>query len=79
MTRTIKGVSYEKWTKLKNLATKEGVSMGNMLENMIDEYSKNADNMWKKILSGEKIISDSDARELLSFVKEFRKERGFRT
>lgn len=78
MVKTIKGVSDEKWMKLKNLSIKEGVPMGTLLESMIDEYSKNADKLWNRILSGKRIMSDSDAKELLKFVKEFRKERGFR-
>ena len=42
-----------------------------LLENMSDDF-------WEEILSGERRISDEEAKEMLKVVRELRKEEGFR-
>ena len=38
--KTIKGISDEKWIKLKIIAAKHKIAMGKLVENMIDSYEK---------------------------------------
>ena len=76
--RTIKGINREVWLTFKELAAKKGMRMGDLFENMIKEHSKKSDGFWDDVLSGEKRISDDEAKEMLRTVKELRKERGFR-
>jgi hypothetical protein len=76
--KTIKGISEEKWIKLKMLAAKNKITMGKLVENMIDEYEKENEKFWKEILNAGKIISDKEAEELLEVSKKIRKEWGFR-
>jgi hypothetical protein len=76
--KTIKGINEEKWIKLKILAAKNKMTMGKIVETMIDNYEKQNEKFWRDILSGEKIISNKEAEELLSVSKKVRKERGFR-
>jgi len=75
--KTIKGVREEKWAKLKVLAAKNRVSMGKMLENMVESYPKYAESVWNKILYGEKNLSDDEAREMKKLVSRLRKEKWF--
>ena len=76
--RTIKGVNRESWLKFKELAAKKGMTMRDLFENMIKEYSKKSDDFWDEILSGKKRISDKEAEDMLKIVKELRKDKGFR-
>ncbi len=77
--KTIKGVREEKWAEFKGLAVKNRMPMGKLLENMIDEYSKNSvKEFWDRILNGEKILSDKEADELHKTVKSLRRDHGFR-
>ena len=74
----MKGVRRDKWLKFKELAAKKGVTMGNLFENMVEIYSKKSDEFWDEILSGEKRISDKEAKEMHKIVRGLRKEKGFR-
>jgi len=76
--RTIKGVSDEKWLKLKILAAKNKIAMGKVVENMIDQYEKQNNDFWNEILSGEKRISDEEAEIMQKIANKSRKEWGFR-
>lgn len=76
--RTIKGVENDKWIKLKMLAAKKNVALGRLIEIMIEDYSRRADAVWNKALSGDKIINDSEARGLANEISNLRKEGGFR-
>ena len=76
--KTIKGINRETWLMFKELAAKKGMKMGDLFENMIKEYSKRSEDFWKKILSGEKRISDDEAEDMLKTVRELRKDKGFR-
>ena len=76
--KTIKGISNEKWIKLKILSAKNKVPMGKLVENMIDSYEKQNEDFWDYILSGEKRISDKEAEEMQEMVRKLRKEKGFR-
>ncbi|MEK6909031.1 MAG: hypothetical protein AABX23_03200 [Nanoarchaeota archaeon] len=75
---TIKGISTEKWVKLKVLAAKNKVAMGKLVENMIDNYEKQNDDFWNEILSGEKRISEEEAEIMQKIANKSRKEWGFR-
>ena len=72
--KTIKGISEEKWMKLKILAARKRMPMGKIVEDMIDHYEKHSNKIWDKILYGEKIISDKEAEELHKLTKKIRKE-----
>ncbi len=77
--KTVKGIKENKWLKFKSLAAEKNMPMGSLLELMIDDYSGHADAFWEKILSGEKILSNTDAEEIEKLTKELRKEHGFRS
>ena len=72
--KTIKGVSEEKWIKLKMLAAKNKMAMGRLIENMIDSYEDHVEKTWDKILHSGKIITDKEAEELHKITKKIRKE-----
>lgn len=76
--RTIKGIGKDKWILFKTLASKKNLALGRLFETMVEDYAKRSDFVWKKVLSGERILSDKEAMELEKAVKEVRKERGFR-
>ena len=76
--KTIKGISDEKWIKLKILSAKNKMPMGKLVENMIDTYERQNEDFWEYILNGEKRISDKEAEEMQEIVKKLRKEKGFR-
>ena len=72
--KTIKGISNEKWIKLKILAAKNKLSMGKIVENMIDSYESHTKDIWDKILHSGKILSDKEAEEMHKITKKLRKE-----
>ncbi len=76
--KTIKGISDEKWIKLKILSAKNKMPMGKLVENMIDTYERQNEDFWEYLLNGEKRISDKEAEEMQEMVKKLRKEKGFR-
>ncbi len=76
--RSIKGVGEEKWMEFKSLAAKKKVSLGELFGIMLSDYSKRSELVWNRILSGEKILSDSEALELEKTITKIRKEKGFR-
>lgn len=76
--KTIKGISAEKWIEFKTLAAKKNVHLGKLFEIMIENYADRGDLFWEEVLGREKILSDSEAEELLKKVKKLRKDRGFR-
>ncbi len=76
--RTIKNVDKETWNKLKTIADTNKISMGKLLEKMINEYKNTSKEFWSEVLSEKKIISDEEARALRKQVLLVRKEYGFR-
>ena len=76
--KTIKGVSEEKWAELKAMAAKSRVPMGTLLGNMISAYEKHREEVWNKILHGEKNLSDKEAADMKKIVAELRKEKWFK-
>ena len=72
--KTIKGISNEKWIKLKIIATKNKLPMGKIVENMIDNYEDQVEEVWYKILHSGKILSDKEAEEMHKITKKIRKE-----
>ncbi len=77
-TKTIKDVDEDTWRKLKMLSAEEDVRMGQLIKSMADSYMKNKNRIWDKILSGRKILSDSEAKDMENIIKSLRKESGFR-
>jgi hypothetical protein len=73
--KTIKGVSEEKWIKLKVLSAKNKISMGKLVEEMIDSYERRKDNVWDEILYGDKILSDKEAREIKKVTRKLRRNK----
>ncbi|MDP1695293.1 MAG: hypothetical protein Q8L29_00065 [archaeon] len=76
--KTIKGISGEKWIKFKSLAAEKNVPLGVLFGMMLESYYRRADSLWNKVLNEEKVLSDSEAEEMVSAIKKIRKERGFR-
>lgn len=76
--KTIKGVSREVWIRFKELAVKKSMKMGDLLENMVSEYEKNAEDIWNIILDSGKILSDKEADDLKKITVKLRKGKGFR-
>ena len=77
-TKTIKDVDDDTWRKLKMFSAEEDIRMGTLIKNMADNYLKNKNRIWDKILSGKKILSDNEAKDMENIVKTLRKESGFR-
>ena len=73
--KTIKGISDEKWIKLKMLAVKNKIAMGKLVENMIDNYESHIDKAWNKILYRKEKITDREAEEMYRITKKLRKEK----
>ena len=77
--KTIKEVDDETWLEFKGIANKNKVKLGVLFKSMVGEYKKNSEKVWKKILTGEKILSDREAEELEKTVTSIRRDYGFRT
>lgn len=77
-TKTIKDVNEKTWRTLRMLSAEQNVKMGKLIEKMAEVYEKRSKEFWKAILEGEKILTDKEAEELKSVVKNLRKEYGFR-
>ncbi len=77
--KTIKGINEESWNEFKSIAAKNGMKMGRLFEQMLEEYKKRSEEAWKVILSGKKILSDKEAEDMIKIVEESRKDYGFRT
>jgi hypothetical protein len=76
--KTIKDVDEETWRKIRTLSVEEDVKMGKLIRNMAENYIKNKESAWNKILSGDKLLSDSEADDIKKITDKLRKERGFR-
>ena len=76
--KTIKGIDEDAWLEFKSLAAKNKMKTGEFFERLIEEYKRRADAAWEKILNPGKILSGEEAEYLEKFVKNLRKERGFR-
>ena len=77
-TRSIKGVDEDTWRKFKELSVKNNLKMSFLLKMMVDKFEAEGRNFWKKILSGEKNLTDKEAEKMMKVVFESRKEYGFR-
>ena len=76
--KTVKDVDETTWRKLKMLSAEENLKLGELIKNITDNYVKDREDVWDKILEGKKILSDDEARDMEKIVKRLRKERGFR-
>ena len=77
--KTIKGINEESWSEFKSIAAKDGIKMGKLFEQMLEEYKKKSDEAWDKILNGGRIISDKEAEVMKKITRKTREEYGFRT
>jgi hypothetical protein len=77
-TKTMKGVQEDVWTEFRSLAVKNRMKTGQFFEKLVKSYKEDNDIFWKDILSGEKIITDKEAKEMHKVVKDMRKEWGYR-
>jgi hypothetical protein len=73
--RTIRDVDEETWRIMKRLAEKKKIKMGLLLKMLVKEYEKIEA---KELAPKKPILSEREAIELESFLKEIRKEYGFR-
>jgi hypothetical protein len=76
--KTVKGIDEENWIRFKTFAAKKNVTMALLFRMMLENYARNEDFLWNKILSAEKIISAKEADALNAAVNDLRKEKGFR-
>ena len=77
-TKTIRAVDEMTWRKLRAMSAEQNLPLGRLLERIAEDYETRSRDVWKRILDGEKILSDKEAEGLLTFVKELRKEYRFR-
>lgn len=75
--KTIKNIREEKWAELKSMAARHQRPIGELVEDMIDDYKKHADAAWARILHGPKNLTDSEALEMKNDVAELRKRKWF--
>ncbi len=76
--KTIKGVDDSTWSRFKVLAVQEHKPMGDMFKKLVEEYKKEADEFWDKVLNGPRLLTDKEAKDLLKTVSDIRKEKGWR-
>ena len=76
--KTIKDVDDATWSHFKSLAARSNMKMGAFFKTMIHEYDSKSNNVWNRILGGEKLLTDKEARRMHQEVKKLRKEYGFR-
>ena len=77
-TRTIRNVDEETWRNFKLLAVKLGTNMAILLRTMVKEFEKNNIEFWDQLLHGERLLSESEAQDMMEISERVRKERGFR-
>lgn len=76
--KSIKGVDDYTWQKFKSLAVESNLTMPSLLKIMVNEFKRNNENSWNKLLSVKRVLNDEEADELLGISKKIRKEKGFR-
>lgn len=76
--RSIKDVDERTWREFKSLAVKNNLKMALLLKIMINEFGKQSDDFWNKILKSEKNLSDEEADDMFNILEESRNEIGFR-
>lgn len=76
--KTIKGIDEQTWAEFKSLAAKRRMKAGELFKTMTREYEEKGKDLWEKILTGKKILSEKEASSLLEVTTIIRKEHGFR-
>ena len=76
--KTMKGINENTWFEFKSLAAKSKMKTGKFFEKLVEDYKSKTDDRWNVILNSGKILSDKEAEDMEKFVRELRKERGFR-
>lgn len=76
--KTIKDVDDETWSHFKSLASRNNMKMGPFFSTMVRDYESKSRTVWDRILKGEKLLTDREAKEMHKEIKTFRKEYGFR-
>jgi len=77
--KTIKGIEEESWMEFKSIAAKDGIKMGKLFEQMLEEYKKRSEEAWNKILHSGGILTDKEAEDMKRIARKTREEYGFRT
>ena len=77
-TKTMKGVEEETWAEFRSLAARNRMKTGQFFEKLIKSYKQNTNDFWNEILTGEKILSELEAKDMQIITKNMRKERGWR-
>ncbi len=77
-TKTMKGVEEETWAEFRSLAARNRMKTGKFFEKLIKSYKQNTNDFWNEILTGEKILSELEAKDMQIITKNMRKERGWR-
>ncbi len=76
--KTIKDVDEGAWLEFKSIAVKSKMKMGDLFEDMVEDYRKKTEEFWNDILEGPPILSEEEAKSMDETVKRVRKEHGFR-
>ncbi|MBI2629744.1 hypothetical protein HYW76_01455 [Candidatus Pacearchaeota archaeon] len=76
--KCIKDVDEKTWKDFKAIAIKNRIKMSILLKIMVNEFERNSKNLWGKILSRKKSLTNKEAEDIENIVRKIRKERGFR-
>ena len=76
--KTIKDIDDETWSRFKNLAAKNKVTLGTLFRDLVLEHSKKSKEFWSTILSSPKILHEEEAKDIGIITQRVRKEYGFR-
>ena len=64
--------------EFKSIAARNNMKMGKLFGKIVSDYKEESRKFWDKILNSGKILSDKEANDMEKFVKNLRKENGFR-
>jgi len=76
--KTIKGIDMASWRRFKMAAAEKNVALGELFKIMLNDYSNRGEDVWDKIINGDRLLSDKEADEFENTVRKMRKEKGFR-
>jgi hypothetical protein len=76
--KTVKDIRDEKWAEIKRLAARQKIKIGRLIENMVDVYGKHEEDVWNRVLSGERNLSDKEAEDMKKVVAGLRKDKWFK-
>ncbi len=76
--KTVRDIKEETWQEIKTEAAKRGMNMNKYFDHMLESSKKYDEMIWDHILNHPKNLTDKEATEMKKYVKELRKEKGFR-